>query len=784
MPYKNFFILNLIFLSLCITAYGQQSFLYGTIRDAGGTTINSVNISVLDHNKGASSDANGHYELTVPSGRDIRVEFSHVSFKKDTVKLILAAGERKELNMVLRVSDVFLQQIEVQGNVLKADRTQVSSFGLDPVHSKKITSPFHDFNSILVTLPGVVSNSELSSSYSVRGGNFDENLVFVNDIPIYRPLLVRTGQQEGLSFVNPDLVSNISFYAGGWHAGYGDKLSSVLDIEYKKPESTGGSLELSLLGGSTHFEKKVNDKLSFAAGIRNKNSKYLLNSLEVNGDYLPNFTDVQAIVNYRFNEKTEAGALFSYAENNYVVTPSSQVTDFGFFDMPLRLFVAFGGQEKLRYKTLQSGIYITKRAENIENNTILSGYYSTEREFFDVEGAYRLCLLQKNIGQENFDECLVNRGVGSNYRSGRNFLDVASVTLENKTEIEINSSNSLSFGLGYTFQHFDDRFSEFSFRDSADFVFINKSVNTENELQTQQAFLYANHNTRLSGNHNLNYGVRLHYHNITHQLLVDPRLQYAFKPLRGNDIVYRFSAGLYHQPPFYREFRNRQGQLNKDIKAQASMHLIAGFDRELTFWGRPFKLTGEAYYKYLWHVNPYDIDNVKIRYYSNNEATAYAAGFDVRLSGEFVKSEQSWFSLGIMRTKEDINNDSNGYVYRPTDQLVNVAVFFQDHIPEFPSWKMHLTFFYNAPLPFYAPGKDRSRYFRGESYRRADIGFSKEFYFKRRQSSLVVGAEILNLANNANVISYSWIQDISGNYFALPNRLSQRYINLRARYDF
>ncbi len=772
----------------CSALHAQQGMLYGIVTDQEGAPIANAGIFLSNIEKGTSTDSLGRYRITAPAGSLI-VEISHVAYQKDTLELRLNPGEQKELNIELTLLDIYLQQVEVYGNMLSEDRIKASSFRLDPLHSQEVISPFNDFNIILLTLPGVVSGNELSSSYSVRGGNFDENLVFVNDIPIYRPLLVRAGQQEGLSFVNPNLVKSVEFYAGGWSSRYGDRMSSVLDIQYKKPEKTAGSLELSLLGGSAHLEKKFGDRLSVVVGVRNKNSRYLLNSLEVDGQYLPNFTDVQGVVNYTLNarpeKRAEIGALFSYAENKYEVIPQSQETNFGFFDFPLRLYVAYGGLEKLQYKTWQSGLYFSKKFnEKIENKTILSGYYSTERERFEVEGAYRLCVLQTNINLPGFDECLSNRGVGSNYRSGANFLDVASATLENKTEIELNHVNAFSLGIGYTTQHFDDSFNEFSFRDSSDYVLINEAFAEDNTLTAHQAFFYIDHRIRPAPNQNLTYGARLHYHSVTGQILVDPRVQYAIKPSGGRDIVYRLSAGIYRQQPFFREFRTREAQLNRDIKAQSSSHVIAGLDYELTFWGRPFKLTGEGYYKYMWNVNPYDIDNVRIRYHSHNNATAYAVGFDMRISGEFVVTDQSWFSLGIMRTRENSGEDGSGYVFRPTDQLINAAIFFQDHIPKFPDYKINVTFFYNSPLPFYTPSADRSQYFRGAEYQRLDIGFSREFNISKNESLLVIGLDVLNLTNSNNVISYSWVQDVTGAYFAVPNRLSQRYFNARVRYRF
>ncbi len=774
---------TIFFLLLCsVQLQAQISSIHGTVKDSIGNPLEGASVSILNSNKGTATNDKGEYLLLFQEKENIQVLFSHIGFKSDTIS-ILNTSERDEVNIVLHAIDQLLDQIEISGNQLREDRKSASTYSFDPVNSREVVSPFNDFSSVLITLPGVVTTSELSSSYNVRGGNFDENLVLVNDIPIYRPNLVRSGQQEGLSFVNPDLVENIQFYAGGWGSQYGDKMASVLDIRYKKPKKADGSVDISLLGGSAHMEGQLSNNASYAIGVRHKNSKYLLNTLEVKGEYLPNFTDIQGILNYKINESNEFGLLFSYAINNYEVIPTSEEVDFGTFELPLRLFVAFDGREKLTYRTMQSGIYFQKQWQRITNRTIFSGYYSVEREYYDIEGFYRLCVVQSDRNQENFDECLVNRGIGANYRSGRNFFDVAGTTVENKTEIEINSANHLSFGIGYTYQYFKDKNNEFFLNDSAGYVTVTEQIESDNELPSNLLFAYGQHDWQISPRHNLNYGVRFHFHDITDQVLVNPRLSFSWKPSRGRDIVYRLATGLYHQPPFFREFKTKDGRLNKDVKAQSSFHAIAGFDYELIFWGRQFKLTGEAYYKKLWNVNPYDIDNVKIRYYGENIANAYAAGLDFRISGEFIAGDQSWFSLGFLQTKEDLLNDEVGYVPRPTDQRMNVAFFFQDHIPNLPSYKVNLTFFYNTPLPFYPPQANRSTYFRGEKYQRVDIGFSKEFYFKN-ENRLTFGLEVLNLTNNANVISYSWIQDISGNYFAVPNTLSARYFNIRARFDW
>jgi len=801
MPCKSALIIAFFCLVGCIwnTANAQEKVVYGTVTGLDGQPIPFVNIysSEQGTQSGTSSDEEGNYTLNLPGAGIYNLVFSHITFGRHEAEIKVDPHEaRIKLDVTLGEGDILLNQVEIQGSRYDDLQNQASGYTIDPVAAKQLPSAFGDFSKILVTLPGVVSTSELSSSYSVRGGNYDENLIFVNDMPVYRPLIYQSGQQEGLSFVNPDLVDNIEFYAGGWQPEFGDKLSSVLNVEYKKPTEFEGSVSAGLLGMTAHAGGAMpSEDLSYLAGFRYKNARYLLNTLDVDGEYLPEFIDFQALVNKKFGDKAtrrpELNFLFSYAENDYEVLPVSQETDFGTFDLPLRLFVAYAGTERLRFRTFQTGLRFTHWLNrNIKSSWRLSGLYSFERDYKDVEGAYRLCVVNKNTESSLFDACFINRGVGSNYEHRRNLLDVAGARLENSYEVAIDNKNEVKLGWGYARDQFDDRFNEYNFTDSSDFVSVNRLANTDETLHANQFFVYGQHHHAFDKRTDVSYGMRLHYHSITSQWTVNPRLQASWKPAVGKDLVLRLAAGMYHQPPYYKEFRQLDGQINTGIKAQSSAHYIAGFDYEFQLFGRPFKMMTEAYYKQMWNVIPYVIENVNIRYLPGETAKAFTYGLDWRISGEFIPGDQSWFSLGVMRSRENIDGDGMGYIPRPIDQLVNAAIFFQDHIPAFPDYKIQLNYFVTSSLPFYTPSGDKADFFRGDPYQRLDIGFFK--YFDLEGSNGIfdhlekawLGVEVLNLFGISNTITYTWIQDVSGNFFASPNTLSQRYFNVKLRVEF
>ncbi|MEP2771957.1 MAG: TonB-dependent receptor [Fulvivirga sp.] len=780
--------LGFIFTIVASSVWAQEYTISGFVTTTNDSPIPGANILISDTQTGTQSNTEGSFQL-VYKGQpkdSITLVVTHVGYIP--YKRLLTLTDDIELTIRLEEDVSFLDAIDIEG---ERQREEVSVIKLKPKTIEAFPSPFQDFNKILSTLPGVVSNNELSSSYSVRGGNFDENLVYVNDIPIYRPFLISNGQQEGLSFINTNLVNNVSFSAGGWQPVYGDKLSSVLNVTYKKPKKFGASATASLLGGSAHIEGAKN-RLSYIAGIRHKSSQYLLNTLETQGEYLPKFTDVQGYINYKVGpaanpERTQIGILGAYARNRYLVEPTSRETEFGTFTQTLKLFVAFEGIESLEYDTYQSGIKLTHQfSDNWLTKVITSGVYAREREFTEVEGGYRLCDVDKNIGSATFNDCIITRGIGTNYDYGRNTLNARIFNTEVRNEIHLNDKNEFGFGFGYAYQNIEDELSEYNFIDSSGFVLENniESLQSKNEISTSNITGYVQNTTQFNSRTSATFGARFNYYDLNEQLLLSPRAQVSYQPNWVRDMIFKAAVGVYQQPPFYREIRDFSGQLNKQLKAQRSVHVIGGVDYNFRWWNRPFKFIGEAYYKKAYNVVPYDIDNVKVRYYANNNAEAYAAGIDLRVSGEFIEDTQSWFSLGILNVRENVAGDGRGYIRRPTDQRVNVGVFFQDHLPNNPTFRVNMSLLFGSGLPFGPPDSFENRNsFNGDSYRRVDIGFAKQFYLNKEKYNeerwILITAEILNLLGTSNPISYTWITDVTNTQIAVPNSLSARFLNIK-----
>ncbi len=781
-------LLGFIFTLLASSIWAQEYTIGGLVATSEGSPIPGANIKVSGTNLGTQTNTEGLFQITISGQPDdsVNLVFTHVGYVPFNQKIILT--NNIELSITLKEDVSFLDAIDIEG---ERQREEVSVIKLKPKTIEAFPSPFQDFNKILSTLPGVVSNNELSSTYSVRGGNFDENLVYVNDIPIYRPFLISNGQQEGLSFINTNLVSNVSFSAGGWQPVYGDKLSSVLNVTYKKPKKFGASATVSLLGGSAHIEG-AKKRLSYVAGVRHKSSQYLLNTLETEGEYLPKFTDVQGYINYKIGpatnpDKTQIGVLGAYARNRYLVEPTSRETEFGTFTQTLKLFVAFEGVELLEYDTYQAGVKLTHQfSNNWLTKVITSGVYAREREFTEVEGGYRLCDVDKNIGSATFNDCIITRGIGTNYDYGRNTLNAQIFNAEIRNEIHLNDKNDLGFGFGYALQNIKDELNEYNFIDSSGFVLENniESLQSENEINTSNITGYIQNTTNFNARTSATYGARVNYYDLNEQFLVSPRAQVSYQPNWVRDMIFKAAVGVYQQPPFYRELRDFSGQLNRDLKAQTSLHIIGGVDYNFRWWNRPFKFIGEAYYKKAYNVVPYDIDNVKVRYYANNNAEAYAAGIDLRVSGEFIEDTQSWFSLGILNVRENVEGDGRGYIRRPTDQRVNVGVFFQDHLPNNPTFRVSMSLLFGSGLPFGPPDSFENRnVFNGDSYRRVDIGFAKQIYLNKAKYNeerwILITAEILNLLGTSNPISFTWITDVTNTQIAVPNSLSARFLNIK-----
>ena len=785
---KQFCFVYLLSVFWGYSLYAQQVTVKGKIINPKGEAISNASITIKGNSfAGTSSDSLGHYRIDIQLQDSATIIYKHLEYKSLPITINKANYGDLTTLIIMQNETRYLQELEIKGGATD-NRKPASITTLDPKDVQMLPSAFNEFNKVLSTLPGVISNNELSASYAVRGGNFDENLVYVNDIPIYRPFLVSGGQQEGLSFVNPDLVSNISFSAGGWQAKYGDKLSSSLNIEYKNPKENRATLTVGLLGGAAHvalYSKKK--KAGIMVGLRHKNSKYLLNTLETKGEYFPSFTDVQVLLSKEIGKsgKTSVEMLSSYARNRYLIEPTSQENIFGTQSQIMRLNIFFQGKEVMEYDTYQSGLKLSHIfSKRFVSDIILSGLYTLEREYYDVEGAYRLCELSSAPVMRQ-TECITIRGIGTNYRYARNRLDAKIFNAESRNTFFINLRNELEFGIGYSFEHIDDQFSEYSFSDSSDFVTINNAVNASNELSSSRITAYLQNTSMLDARNVITYGIRFNYWDLNEQLLISPRVQYSYEPNWERDFTFRAAVGLYQQPAFYRELRNAEGELNKDIKAQSSLHNIIGFDYNFKIWDRNFKWVTEAYFKYMENVISYEVENVRVRYSAENNAVAYATGIDARISGEFIEGAESWFSLGILSTKADIEGDGTGYVRRPSDQRVNVGIYFQDHIPNDPSIRMYLSLLYGSGLPFGPPDNDRFRNaFTGRAYKRVDIGFSKIFDFTEKKmgnkvKSIWISLEVLNLLANNNVLSYTWVKTVNNQQFAVPNGLSARFLNLK-----
>ncbi|MDJ1484084.1 TonB-dependent receptor [Cytophagaceae bacterium YF14B1] len=783
-------------LLLVQNATAQHTQIKGWIKDTLNKPVPGATIRLENLSRGTSSDENGYFQLSdIPVNQDLVLYIRSINHQEKQLTLRLKQGEIREVTIILEAAVQKLNEVKV--TTRNDQRMQVSVVQIKPQDVKTLPSTFGDFNKILATLPGVVSNNELSSTYSVRGGNYDENLIYVNNIEVYRPFLARSGQQEGLSFVNPDLVKSVEFSSGGWQAKYGDKLSSVMNVAYNEPTQTKGSVTLGLLGGSLHTEgTALKDKLSYTIGVRRKQSQYLLNTLEVKGEYLPAFTDIQGYFRYVLgNKKTsslapksEIGLLLSYGRNRYLTRPVSQETTFGTFSQQLRLYVAYAGQELLNYDLGQGGLKFTHRpSDKLTLNFIGSAMNTSEREFYDTESAYRLCEIDLDPNSPTYKQCIGTVGVGSEYKYARNQLNGRILSLEHRATYEMNPRNRFEWGIRYNRESFTDKLNQYSFADSADYAMFRDTLFTNLALSSNRWNGYLQHSYSKDNQHTLTYGARIGYWSVNKQWLISPSIQYAFTPNWVRETTLRFAAGIYRQPPLYRELRDQQGHLNLNLRAQSSLHLIAGMRQTIQMWGREFVFNSELYYKNLWDVVAYDVDNVRLRYYANNNTRAYAVGADFRFSGEFIKGAESWFSLGIMQTKEDLSFDQTGYIRRPTDQRVTLAVFFQDHLPGNPSWRVYLNTIVGTGLPFGPPKNLNYRSaLHAPPYRRLDIGFSKIIAFGSTSKgigkfgdSIWIGVELLNALGARNVMSYNWVTDVNERQYAVPNALSARFLNFR-----
>jgi hypothetical protein len=770
--------------------------------------LQGVYLHFKNINRVTQTDGAGKFSIRLPAETDIQLEVTYLRMITKSYSIRLKNNEIKFLNVELE--EEVREETAVEITARKDLREQVGVVTLDPKIAKLMPSPFGDFNKVLATLPGVVSNNELSSSYSVRGGNFSENLVYVNDIEIYRPFLVSSGQQEGLSFVNPDLVKSVEFSSGGFQPRYGDKLASVLNVNYKAPRKFGGSISLGVLTQTGHVEgADSSGRISYVVGVRRKDARYLfgasslIKGLDVKGEYLPQFVDAQSLITIdltpekkRANRpnQTTLGILNAYARNRYLVRPASRETQFGTITRVLRLYTAYEGEESMSYDTWQSGLKLSHRWNTSWRSDLATSFVSTsERERIDIEGGYRLCDVETNQSKSNFNECIALRGVGTEYRYARNKLEGLIFQANQRNFYQADSSRfETEFGWNASSEDLDDNLYEYQFVDSADFVTVNTPLISANRLKSYRLGGYVQQTFQWTPTTRVVYGLRAAYWSVNKEWIVSPRVQISYQPKWKKDWLFKAAAGVYQQQPFYRELRDFQGKLNLSLKAQKSYQVVLGTSYRFKIWQREFQLNQEVYGKYLWDVVPYDVDNVRLRYFAKNNATAYAIGYDLRLGGEFIRGSESWFSLGVLSTREDVEGDGKAYIRRPTDQRVTLGVFFQDHLPKNPSARMYLNLVVGTGLPFGPPNNLANRAaLKAPPYRRVDIGFSKVIslgdktkWLGKRFETIWLGLEILNLIGAENTISYTWIKDVYDVQYAVPNTLSTRFLNLRVQVKF
>ena len=696
---------------------------FGTLKDNKGKIVSDAIIVVEGFNTSYLTDKKGNFNIpNFPSNKKVRISFTHESHVNKIIEVTIKNGEAKEIKISLIERELKEVVVKYQGD--NDVEEQVSMIKIDPRQTENLPSVFGDFNKMLSTLPGVSSNNELSSTYSVRGGNYNENLVYVNGMPIHRPFIVSTGQQEGLSFVNGSLVSNVTFSSGGWQPKYGDKLSSVLSVQYKTPSKFAGSVTASALGGGFHLEgADSNHRFSYVAGLRYKDSRWVLRNTDVGAEFKPWFIDYQSYLSYDLTNRekypddvrTTIGLLTSYAQNSYFIEPATKETNFGTFNTAKRFLIAFDGDETMSYNSYQNGLILNHKFNSkLKSDFIVSNLYTVEREFFDVEAGMRLCDVSLDPSSDGFNKCTFTQDVGSEYRNGRNQLEAQIYNVRTNWEYAISDKSVIEWGANYSNENFDDVIDEYSFLDSADYVLGLESLYSELKLNSSRAGGFIQQTINIDSNKTFTYGVRSSFWDVNKEITISPRTQFSIKPKWKRDVSFKTAAGIYHQPPFYRELRNDLGILNKNLKAQMATHLIVGMDYNFKMWTRDFKMTSEIYHKNITNAIVYDIDDVKIRYKAHNDAKAYAYGADFRVSGEFIKGAESWFSLGLLKTREKLNNDAfigldgvernAGYVPRPTDQLVVIGVFFQDHLPNNPTWRMYLNGNFGSGLPFNIPG--------------------------------------------------------------------------------
>lgn len=788
------FILQILCLCAYVSASAQSFTLTGKVIDENNDPVEFASVSCAKQGKMTMTALNGTYSLQLQSADSVEIRFSMIGYKTK-VRVLRRPRGKQTMQVVLHSSDNALSEVTITGKRIETGQTQE----LSKEHIKNMPSTTGNaVEEMIQSQAGVSTHSELSSQYNVRGGSFDENSVYINNVEIFRPFLVRSGQQEGISVINPDMVEKIGFSTGGYEARYGDKMSSALNIEYRRPKRFEASATASMLGAST-FVGVSNKKFSWSNGLRYKTTKYLLGSMDTKGEYQPTFIDYQTYLTYSPNKRWDIKFLGNISDNHYNFTPEDRETNFGTMENVKAFKVYFDGHEKDVFRTFFGSLGITRKfGENTSLSLIASAFNTREQEKYDIQGQYWLTQTETSE----------NLGVGTYFQHTRNYLKahVESAKLLFKTK---QKKHDIEAAFTYKWEHINENSVEYEMRDSSKYsiphtgkdLYMIYSMRAKNTLTANRIEAYAQDTYRFTGSagktlYTLNYGVRLAYWSFTKETILSPRLSLGIIPAFNDNITMRFATGLYYQAPFFKEIRDTTtvngityASLNRKAKSQRSIHFIAGFDYRFKMNNRPFKFTAEAYYKALGNLVPYSVNNVKVVYYGDNMCSGHAAGLDLKLFGEFVPGTDSWVSLSLMNTSMKLNGKS---IPLPTDQRYAVNMFFTDYFPGTTRWKMSLKLALADGLPFSAPHRElESNVFRAPAYKRADIGLNyriidnNDRHNKRNPiRNLWVGAECLNLLGINNVNSYYWITDVTGQQYAVPNYLTGRQINVKVSVDF
>ncbi len=787
---RFFFFIILIYCS--IVALGQSFTLKGRVLDGNMSPIELATVSVLQQGKVTMTNLKGEFSIQLHSADSVVVSFSMVGYK--TKKRILRNPRGKQNLQIILYSDNNIDEIQVKGQKIQTTQTQeLKNSDLKNINA----ASGNNVEKLVQMQAGVTTHSELSSQYNVRGGAFDENSVYINNIEVYRPFLVRSGQQEGLSVINPNMVEKIDFSTGGFESRYGDKMSSVLNITYKRPTRFEASTEASLMGGSIYVGYG-NKKLSWTNSIRYKTNRLLLGSLETNGEYRPNFLDYQTYLSYRPNERWTIDLIGSINNNHYNFKPTNRETSFGTMENVKSFRIYFDGQEKDIFRTYFGSVALTRLfSKNTTLSLQASAFSTNERECYDIQGQYWLTQTETSE----------NLGVGTYFEHTRNYLKahVESFKMTFKHQLY---KHSIEIGATLKMEHIKNNSTEYEMRDSSGYsiphtgkdLYMIYSLRERNTINTNRFEVYAQDTWRFASTNGnthftLNYGIRLSHWNFNRETIVSPRLSLGIIPAFNENVTFRLATGLYYQAPFYKELRDTSTvnrittvNLNRNIRSQQSIHFIAGYDYRFKINNRPFRFTAEAYYKALQNLIPYSVNNVKVVYYGKNEASGHITGLDLKLYGEFVPGTDSWLSLSVMDTKMKLHEQT---IPMPTDQRYSLNLFFTDYFPNTDKWKMSLSLSLADGLPFSAPHQEQYRAsFRAPAYKRADIGMSYCLFDKTKQGkeslfrNVWLGLECLNVFGINNVNSYYWVTDVTNQQYAVPNYLTGRMLNARLTVEF